>query len=464
MNWFKNKLDNLQIDFVRPRWIFASISGVLVLASWFLFFVAPGPQWGIDFQGGTEIHLKFNAEKEVTSKGVETGVINKLEGPAVDVDQIRDALKELKFEDDVVQRVGLPEEQEYQIRIKDTTAGSEELQAEVMKRLAEKYGAEALGEPTAEAEVGTRMEIPFTDGEPPPVAEIKTVLDPIGDGIIVAESKEIGQVSVRLPGAADLIIVGLQDKLTAPDAAGNLVPVPMVVLATDSVGPKVGGDLANQGFIAIMITLALVLVYIAFRFDIGFAPGAVLALLHDVSLTAGVFVLIGLEINLAIVGALLTIVGYSLNDTIVIYDRIRENQERYRRKDMPDLINVSINETMARTLATSVTTFLAILPFIVFGGEFLQTIIPGMPSAGDVIWSFAFAMLLGIVFGTYSTIYVASPTILVMEDVKPWLMKLIPDMGLSASDDEVEGAETAALTASEQRRRERRDKSARGEV
>ncbi|MFK7929867.1 MAG: protein translocase subunit SecF, partial [Myxococcota bacterium] len=236
------------------------------------------------------------------------------------------------------------------------------------------------------------------------------------------------------------------------------------VLSIDAVGPKVGGDLRTQGMLAILATLALVLLYVGFRFDIAFAPGAILALVHGVSITVGIFVILQREINLPMIGALLTIVGYSLNDTIVIYDRIRENQERYRRKDMADLINVSINETMARTLATSVTTFLAIVPFIIFGGEFLQGFFPGLPSAGDVIWAFAFAMLLGIVFGTYSTVYVASPTILVMEDVKPWLMKLLPNIGVAGDDDSDGDDDPAALTASEQRRRERRDKSARGDV
>ena len=188
------------------------------------------------------------------------------------------------------------------------------------------------------------------------------------------------------------------------------------------------------------------LIYVAFRFDISFSPGAVVALFHDVSLTIGVFVLTniggqGLEVNLAIIGALLTIVGYSLNDTIVIYDRIRENTDRYRRKDLPDLVNVSINETMARTLATSVTTFLAISPFLFLGGSTIQT--------------FAFAMLLGVIFGTYSTIYVASPMILVMQDVKPWLSKIVvlPSSGSGATDaDEGYAQAGIALSQSEQRR------------
>ncbi|MBW1879167.1 MAG: protein translocase subunit SecF, partial [Deltaproteobacteria bacterium] len=178
-------------------------------------------------------------------------------------------------------------------------------------------------------------------------------------------------------------------------------------------------------------------VYVAFRFDIGLAPGAVLALLHDVSLTAGVFVLLQREFNLPMIGALLTIVGYSLNDTIVIYDRIRENSDRYRRKELRDLINVSINETLARTLATSVTTLLAISAFLIMGGPVIQT--------------FAFAMMLGIIFGTYSTVFVASPTIMLMERIKPHLSALVAGGAVPAE----ESSSDAPLTQAERRRRER---------
>jgi predicted RND superfamily exporter protein len=152
-----------------------------------------------------------------------------------------------------------------------------------------------------------------------------------------------------------------------------------------------------------------------------------------------------LEFNLPMIGALLTIVGYSLNDTIVIYDRIRENTERYRRKDVGTLINVSINETLTRTVATSVTTMLAIGCLILMGG--------------DVIRNFALAMFLGIIFGTYSTVFVASPMILIMEDVKPWLARFID---VDGGDEEVEEEEVEAdelihesITESELRRRAR---------
>jgi preprotein translocase subunit SecF len=198
----------------------------------------------------------------------------------------------------------------------------------------------------------------------------------------------------------------------------------------------VGGELRRKGFLAIGATLALILVYVAFRFDLAFAPGAVLALFHDVSIVVGIFVITGHEFNLPMIGALLTIIGYSLNDTIVIYDRIRENMRRYRRADTARLINDSINETMTRTLATSFTTGVAMLAFLFLGGPVIET--------------FALAILLGVVFGTYSTIFVASPTILLMEDLRPHLAKLV----VSGDDSEgsaatVASAETADGNAAE---------------
>jgi preprotein translocase subunit SecF len=204
----------------------------------------------------------------------------------------------------------------------------------------------------------------------------------------------------------------------------------------------VGGELRQQGFIAIASTLVLILVYVAFRFDLAFAPGAVLALFHDVTIVVGVFVLTQREFNLPMIGALLTIIGYSLNDTIVIYDRIRENMTRYRRRDMHQLINDSINETMSRTLATSLTTALGMAAFLVLGGPVIET--------------FALAILMGVVVGTYSTVFVASPTILVMQDFRPHLEKIFSP--LSADEEEAEEGEDGEgkpMTATELRRRAR---------
>jgi preprotein translocase subunit SecF len=308
------------------------------------------------------------------------------------------------------------------------------------------YGADQIGEPRVTAEVGTRMNVPFTSGRAPSVSEVAGVLKSL-PGVSVSDARDPAELAVRLPGVADLVVAELKTRMEAP----------FLVLATDAVGPKVGADLRTQGFVAVVVTLALILVYVGFRFDIAFAPGAVLALIHDVSLTAGVFVLIGLEFNLAIVGALLTIVGYSLNDTIVIYDRIRENMQRYRRKELPELINTSINETFSRTIATSLTTLIAISPFLVFGGPIAEALFPDLPSAGDVIWAFSFAMLIGIIFGTYSTIYIASPALIFMQQIRPYLMRLVPDIGAGDAPD---GADVdAALAASERKRKEREAKA-----
>jgi preprotein translocase subunit SecF len=164
------------------------------------------------------------------------------------------------------------------------------------------------------------------------------------------------------------------------------------------VGPKVSGDLFWAGTQAVIYALIAILAYIWFRFEWQFAVGAIIALIHDVVLTLGIFSLLGLEFNLSTVAALLTIVGYSLNDTVVIYDRVRENLRRYKSMALPDLIDRSINETLARTVMTSLTTLLALIALFVFGGP--------------VIRGFTFAMIWGVLVGTYSTIYIASPLLL----------------------------------------------------
>ena len=164
------------------------------------------------------------------------------------------------------------------------------------------------------------------------------------------------------------------------------------------VGPKVSGDLFWAGTQAVIYALVAILAYIWFRFEWQFALGAIVALIHDVLLTLGIFALLGLEFNLSTVAALLTIVGYSLNDTVVIYDRVRENLRRYKAMSLPELIDRSINETLARTVMTSLTTLLALIALFVFGGP--------------VIRGFTFAMIWGVLVGTYSTIYIASPLLL----------------------------------------------------
>ena len=166
----------------------------------------------------------------------------------------------------------------------------------------------------------------------------------------------------------------------------------------ENVGPKVSAELLRSGIIAISVALALMLIYIWIRFEWQFSLGAILALFHDVIVTLGLFSLLGLEINLSIIAAVLTIVGYSMNDTVVIFDRVRENLRKYSDIKIFDLTNISINETLSRTLITSITTLLALLSIFFFGGEILK--------------GFSLAMIFGVLFGTYSSIYIAN-TVLV---------------------------------------------------
>jgi len=166
----------------------------------------------------------------------------------------------------------------------------------------------------------------------------------------------------------------------------------------ENVGPKVSAELLKSGVIAISVALMLMLIYIWIRFEWQFSLGAILALFHDVIVTLGLFSVLGLEINLSIIAAVLTIVGYSMNDTVVIFDRVRENLRKYSDIKIYELTNISINETLSRTLITSITTLLALLSIFFFGGEILK--------------GFSLAMIFGVVFGTYSSIYIAN-TVLV---------------------------------------------------
>ena len=170
----------------------------------------------------------------------------------------------------------------------------------------------------------------------------------------------------------------------------------------ENVGPKVSAELLRSGIIAISVALALMLIYIWIRFEWQFSLGAIMALFHDVIVTLGVFSLLSLEINLSIIAAVLTIVGYSMNDTVVIFDRVRENLRKYSDIKIFELTNISINETLSRTLITSITTLLALLSIFFFGGEVLK--------------GFSLAMIFGVIFGTYSSIYIAN-TVLVRLNV-----------------------------------------------
>ena len=177
----------------------------------------------------------------------------------------------------------------------------------------------------------------------------------------------------------------------------------------ENVGPKVSGELLKSGLIAIVLSLSAMLIYIWIRFEWQFSLGAIIALIHDVIITIGFFSILEFEINLSIVAAVLTIVGYSMNDTVVIFDRVRENLKKYSSKSINEISNLSINETLSRTIITSSTTLLALLSIFFFGGKILH--------------GFSFAMILGVIFGTYSSIFIANPILIKLKVSQKSLLK-----------------------------------------
>ncbi len=286
-----------QIPFLSYRRNAFILSGILSLAVLILLF-AKGPKVGVDFAGGTMVHLKFHQ--------------------AVTIGEIRGALARSVFGDSVVQDFGGRESGEFLIRLETIAGQLGTVGREVRRSLSEQFGSEQF--------------------------EVRRI---------------------------------------------------------ESVGPKVGKDLRRRGILSVIVATIMMGAYIWFRFEMRFGLGAILALFHDVLITIGALVLANYEFDLPIVASLLTIAGYSVNDTVVVCDRIRENMRKHRRESMEKIINMSVNETLGRTIITTATSLLVLLALFVLGG--------------GVIRPFAFALLIGFVSGIYSTIFVATPVILLME-------------------------------------------------
>lgn len=259
-----------------------------------------------------------------------------------------------------------------------------------------KYGVDFLG--------GTQIRIHFS--QVPDLGAVRSAVGAAGFGD--AEIKTFGERN-------DILIRVQKQELDAPVAEGIMrelrqafpanVPEQRLV---ESVGPKIGSELRDAAIWATLFSLAMILIYVSFRFEFIFAVGAVVALFHDVMIALGFFSLLDLEVNLTVVAAFLTIVGFSLNDTIVVMDRIRENRRLVRGASIEHLINVSINQTLGRTILTSLTVMVVVVVLFFLGGE--------------VIHNFAFAMVVGVIAGSYSTIYIAAPVVVEWE--KRRLLKL----------------------------------------
>ncbi|UAB89987.1 protein translocase subunit SecF [Ruegeria sp. SCSIO 43209] len=217
------------------------------------------------------------------------------------------------------------------------------------------------------------------------------------------EDENVAMIRIQAQDGAEAVAAAT---VTAVEEALTVAAPDIQFVSVESVGPKVSGELIQTAVIAVALAIGAVLVYIWLRFEWQFALGAVAALVHDVILTIGIFSELQIRFDLAIIAALLTIVGYSLNDTVVVFDRVRENLRKYKKKDLKEVLNISINETLSRTVMTSVTTLLALISLYVLGG--------------DVIRGFVFAMIWGVIVGTYSSVFVASTILLWLGVKRDW--------------------------------------------
>ncbi len=383
------------INFMEYRPYFFGLSAVLIVLTTISLF-NPGPRMGTDFEGGTEVEIAF-------SKPVQAGAL-------------RATIQEIGFQSpDVVEVDDDDMPNRFLIRVKEVSAMSPEQQAAATKALCLIPEEGELKDPACPKNLQT-TEIKFSPGgdkisvryaekvcgppeklvKCPPRAGIKAQLAGKiagmslrgGKNNVVVQNQRDNKVEFYFKSKGHQIMDGLREKLGAD-------VVPPEPLRVEWIGPKAGKQLRDAAIKSITIAILFIMVYIAFRFDMRFAPGAIAALMHDVFLAIGAMVLTQREVTLSTVAALLTIVGYSINDTVVVYDRIRENLGKYRKMTFPKIINRSITEMLGRTIKTSLTTMCALAPFFIWGT--------------GVIKDFAFTMLVGVAIGTYSSIYVAAP-------------------------------------------------------
>ena len=354
-----------QIDFMRYRTLCAAVSSILVVLSLVSLFF-PGPNLGIDFAGGTEMQIQF------------TGGVSAAE--------LRDALEATGHPGaDVISVEGHPNE--YMVRLEAVSAlpESEAQQLEAAIRSAVDGDLTEFRASPGGDKISLRFDSPHDP------ADIQSWLEGAGArvrGVNAFGSPEDHRYEAHLVGVADEIFAGLRDTL------GDRVPD--APLSISWVGPKAGAQLRDAAVQALLYAIAFIMVYVAFRFDLRFAPGGIIALTHDIIVTLGVYVLVQRELSLSTVAALLTILGYSINDTIVVYDRIRENMSRTKNKTLYELINLSTSQMLSRTIITSGTTVVSVMAFFIWGTPVIQDL--------------AFALVIGIGIGTYSSIFIAAPT------------------------------------------------------
>ncbi|HEX5715486.1 MAG TPA: protein translocase subunit SecF [Thermoanaerobaculia bacterium] len=372
-------LRDTNIDFMKYRKFWIIVSLALVVLGIFSIFVHGKLNVGVDFAGGTQINLQFKDRP--------------------DVDRLRGVLEGAGLQEFTIQSFGEEEENEVMVRTR-LTAGEEQgsLQKVVTALDRELNPGAATGKPDVNRIGADALAAILTQADPDKLGPAGAARYLQNAEKILEERRKTGLFSSwdELGGPGGLSPAALQ-ALQQRAVLGNYA-----VLGSETVGPQIGEELRQQGFYAVILSLIGMLVYIWVRFELRFGVGAIMACLHDVLVTLGLFAFAGFEFNLTTIAAFLTLIGYSVNDTVVIFDRIRENMRKTRRKPLIEIMNESINQTLSRTILTGGSTLLVLAALLWLGG--------------DVIRGFAFVMFVGILVGTYSSIYVASPFALLWED------------------------------------------------
>jgi preprotein translocase subunit SecF len=354
------------------------ISLVVIVAGLVSLLIHGGPDLGIDFEGGTLVQIMFDK--------------------AVSINELRSVVEEAGYKNANIQEFG--QSNEYLIKVEEISESgiAADKLIEALNGVAPKSGWKVVSIKEMPNDLGEGVDggnLVIVEGTNIPSLEmLEDGIKKMGVGITAATKETETRLAFNLPfkgiesKAADKLKDGISRGF--PDRE-------ITIRRTETVGPKIGEELKNRAWAAIVISLFGILIYISWRFEFRYAVGAIIALIHDIIITLGIFSITGKELSLVVVAAFLTIVGYSLNDTIVVFDRIRENFSMRRRESYEKMIDISINDSLSRTIITSLTTLMVVLFLFFFGGE--------------VIHDFAFALLIGIVVGTYSSIFVASPVL-----------------------------------------------------
>jgi preprotein translocase subunit SecF len=389
---------NTNFDFLGKKWPFIIASLILTAAGMVSLAVHGGPRYGIDFKGGALVYVKF-ADTPSPQK-VRSALASKLPGggdpEVVDVKGTNELIIGTEIQDEktlavtrqvivdtLAKTFGQPSGQ----RIDINSAGA----AAIADRLREPLQRNGVNLSDQQLQDLAKAITSFRDTPPQ-------------SGII----RDIDQLS-RVPGVTPAVLATLKQEFYA---------APYAIRGAELVGAKIGADLRRQAIYVVLSALAGMLVYIAFRFEWIYGVAAVIAVFHDTIITIGLFSLFDKEISLTVVAALLTLVGYSMNDTIVVFDRIRENLKIMRRESLGNLINISVNQTLSRTILTSGLTFLTAFSLYLFGGP--------------VLHGFSFALVVGIIIGTYSSIFIASPILVFWQDFVEKRKRTAPAIAASA--------------------------------